>query len=456
MENVDNTQPLMSDEPEDTTSSAAKQTESTEQQATHPMADLLDAEDFSDFQPRVGEIRDGVVVSVSDSEILIDIGAKSEGIVSGHELERLGPELKNLKPGDPVVAYVVRPEDRDGNIVLSLTKAQQERDWRRAEELLESQEIFEGTVSGYNRGGVIVKLGKVRGFVPKSQLANTHRSEVEAQGETDEPWWAGLVGTNLQLKVIELDRRRNRLILSERQALREWRRSQKERLLESLKKGDHVRGRVSSLANFGAFVDLGGADGLIHLSEISWGRINHPSEVLQVGQEVEVEVINVDRERKRIGLSLRRLQPEPWSVVHEKFAVGQLVEGTITKLVDFGAFARIDDGIEGLIHISELSDERITHPKEVVKEGETYTLRIIRIEPQRRRIGLSLKQVDEDRYAEYDWREVDEENEDTGWAGVLTEETEEKSEETAASIPSEELEETVEVEPAGEEEESEG
>ncbi|MCD6291122.1 MAG: S1 RNA-binding domain-containing protein, partial [Anaerolineae bacterium] len=316
MENVDNTQPLMSDEPEDTTSSAAKQTESTEQQATHPMADLLDAEDFSDFQPRVGEIRDGVVVSVSDSEILIDIGAKSEGIVSGHELERLGPELKNLKPGDPVVAYVVRPEDRDGNIVLSLTKAQQERDWRRAEELLESQEIFEGTVSGYNRGGVIVKLGKVRGFVPKSQLANTHRSEVEAQGETDEPWWAGLVGTNLQLKVIELDRRRNRLILSERQALREWRRSQKERLLESLKKGDHVRGRVSSLANFGAFVDLGGADGLIHLSEISWGRINHPSEVLQVGQEVEVEVINVDRERKRIGLSLRRLQPEPWSVVH--------------------------------------------------------------------------------------------------------------------------------------------
>ncbi|GAB4560252.1 MAG: 30S ribosomal protein S1 [Anaerolineae bacterium] len=411
MEHVENAQP-MTTEDENAASVAASVPQEQSEQDVHPMAELLDAEDFSDFQPKAGEIRDGIVVSVSPTEILIDIGAKSEGVVSGRELERLGEDLEKLKPGDSVLAYVVRPEDKDGNIVLSLTRAQQERDWRRAEELLNSQEVFEGVVSAYNRGGVIVRLGKVRGFVPGSQLVTTAPVPEDA---ADEPGsqWAGLVGKKLQLKVIELDRRRNRLILSERQAMREWRKSQKERLLDTLKKGDRVRGRVSSLASFGAFVDLGGADGLIHLSELSWSRVNHPSEVLQVGQEVEVEVINVDRERKRIGLSLRRTQPEPWSVVHEKYAVGQLVEGTITKLASFGAFARIDDDIEGLIHISELADHHINHPSEVVKEGDKVTLRIIRIEPQRRRMGLSLKRVDEDKYAEIDWEVAEDEEEPT-------------------------------------------
>lgn len=417
METVDNIRPLDPEQtPEESMQSSAPQ-EVQPDSEVHPMAELLEAEDFSDFQPKPGEIRDGIVVSVSPTEILVDIGAKSEGVISGRELERLSAEVQDLKPGDAVVTYVVRSEDKEGNIVLSLARAQQERDWRRAEELLQSQDVFEGVVSGYNRGGVIVKLGKVRGFVPSSQLVTTHREAAEAPAEKPEEgsetdgadqWWANLVGAKLRLKVVELDRRRNRLILSERQAMRDWRKVQKQRLLEDLKKGDRLEGRVSSLASFGAFVDLGGADGLIHLSELSWGRVNHPSEVLQVGQKVQVEVINVDRERKRIGLSLRRLQPEPWSVVHEKYAVGQLVEGTITKLADFGAFARIDNEIEGLIHISELSDQRITHPREVVKEGETYTLRIIRIEPQRRRIGLSLKRVSDERYAEIDWQEVPE------------------------------------------------
>jgi small subunit ribosomal protein S1 len=417
METVDDIRSLDPEQtPEESMQSSAPQ-EVQPDNEVHPMAELLEAEDFSDFQPKPGEIRDGIVVSVSPTEILVDIGAKSEGVISGRELERLSAEVQDLKPGDAVVTYVVRSEDKEGNIVLSLARAQQERDWRRAEELLQSQDVFEGVVSGYNRGGVIVKLGKVRGFVPSSQLVTTHREASEAPAEKPEEgseaegadqWWANLVGAKLRLKVVELDRRRNRLILSERQAMRDWRKVQKQRLLEDLKKGDRLEGRVSSLASFGAFVDLGGADGLIHLSELSWGRVNHPSEVLQVGQKVQVEVINVDRERKRIGLSLRRLQPEPWSVVHEKYAVGQLVEGTITKLADFGAFARIDNEIEGLIHISELSDQRITHPREVVKEGETYTLRIIRIEPQRRRIGLSLKRVSDERYAEIDWQEVPE------------------------------------------------
>jgi len=214
-----------------------------------------------------------------------------------------------------------------------------------------------------------------------------------------------MVGQQLWLKTIELDRQRNRLILSQRAANRVWRKEQKEQLLASLKAGDICRGRVSSLCDFGAFVDLGGADGLIHLSELSWGRVSHSREVLQAGEEVEVYVMNVNREKRRIGLSLKRLQADPWSQVEGKYSEGQLVEGTITKLTDFGAFARLKgDDIEGLVHVSELSDARVAHPKEVVKEGDTLTLRIVRLDPDRRRMGLSLKSVAKAEYADLDWR----------------------------------------------------
>jgi small subunit ribosomal protein S1 len=210
----------------------------------------------------------------------------------------------------------------------------------------------------------------------------------------------------MQLKVIEIDRGRNRLILSERAAMREWRKQSKERLLAELQEGDVRTGEVISICDFGAFVDLGGADGLIHLSELSWRRVAHPSEVLKVGDEVEVYVLNVDRERKRIGLSLKRLEADPWSLVAERYHVGQLVEGTITKLVKFGAFARIfDEDVEGLIHVSELSEERIGHPREVVAEGDIRTLRVIRIDPDKRRIGLSLKRVASSEYLDVDWQE---------------------------------------------------
>jgi small subunit ribosomal protein S1 len=233
-------------------------------------------------------------------------------------------------------------------------------------------------------------------------------AEVESADEAKpDKLFQPLVGKKLQLKVIEMDRTRNRLILSERAAMRDWRKVQKEKLLSELHEGMQLKGRVISLADFGAFVDLGGADGLVHLSEISWKRVNHPREVLKVGQEVEVEVLNVDHERKRIGLSLKRLEADPWSTIENRYKIGQLVEGTITKLAKFGAFARIkgDDEIEGLIHISELSDGRINHPKEVVKEGQVLTLRIIRIDPEKRRLGLSLKRVDQAEYAESDWRQ---------------------------------------------------
>ncbi len=379
------------------------------------MAELVD--DFQYKPLKAGDVRDGIIVSISPSEILVDVGAKSEGFVHQREMERMGKEyLDSLSVGESVVVYVVRPEDRDGNIVLSLSRAQQERDWRDAEALLESGEIFESAVIGYNRGGVICRVGKVRGFIPASQLVTKGEHKADANEENR---YASLVGKSLWLKVVELDRKRNRLILSERLAQRERRRGRKDELLSELKKGDVRKGRISSLAKFGAFVDLGGADGLIHLSELSWSRVNHPSEVIQVGDEVQVYVLNVDRERKRIGLSLRRLEPEPWSVVHDRYAVGQIVEGVITKLASFGAFARVDGTLEGLIHISELANHRVTHPREVVKEGDTLNLRIIRIDPARRRMGLSLKRAAEEEYAEVDWRAaaVDDDDEDVAdWA----------------------------------------
>ncbi len=346
-----------------------------------------------------GDVVEGTIVSVQPDAILVDVGVKTEGIISHREIERMSKEdMEALKPGEKVLVYVVRPEDREGNLILSLSKAQQERDWLEAERLYKSKEAFEAQVSGFNRGGLIVKMGRLRGFVPASQLTQKHKPN----GESTE-LWKSLVGEKLFLKVIELDRKRNRLILSERAALGEWRRAQKEKLLETLQKGEIRHGRITSIAPFGAFVDLGGADGLVHVSEISWSRVKHPSEAVKVGQEVDVYVLSVDREKKRIGLSIRRAKPNPWDMVVERYAVGQVVEAVITNLADFGAFARLEDGLEGLIHISELADQRVDHPREVVKPGQQVQVRIIKIDPKRKRIGLSIRLVPEDRYAMVDW-----------------------------------------------------
>ncbi len=374
--------------------------------AVHPMALLLEEIERTLLEPQGGEIRNGIIVDKRPHEILVDIGFKSEGIVSGREIERLGDTWASLKIGDEVPVYVLR-EDKDGNVLLSISRAQAEKDWERAEELMASQQIFEGMVAAYNRGGVIVKIGQVRGFVPASQLSADSQSQGEDNPDNADDRWSGLVGQNLMMKVIDIDRKRNRLILSERLAVREWRRQQKEQLLETLREGDTYDGVISSIADFGAFVDLGGADGLIHLSELSWNRVNHPSEVVQVGEKVKVQILSVDQERRRIGLSLRRLQPQPWDVVDQTYEVGQIVRGRITKLVNFGAFARLErDGIEGLIHVSELTERRIAHPREVVAEGQEYDLRIIRIDMDKRRMGLSLKQAmpAESSEDEIDWQ----------------------------------------------------
>ncbi len=367
----------------------------------HPMSALMgDALTFRRLQP--GDIVEGEIVSVTPTEVLVDVGAKSEGLVPSKELERLGREgLENLQVGQSIQVYVVRAEDRDGNLILSIRRAEEEGDWHRAQQLFEKSEAFQTQVAGFNKGGLIVRLGRLRGFAPASQLSSEHRGSDEQQPEER---WARLVGMTIHVKIIELNRKRKRLILSERAALRVRREAKKAELLEDLRPGEVRRGVVSSLADFGAFVNLGGADGLIHLSELSWNRSVKPRELLKVGQQVDVYVLNVDREKRRIALSLKRLEPEPWATAESRYYVGQLVEGTITRLANFGAFALINDELEGLIHISELSTGRIDHPQEVIHEGEKHVMRIIRIDPKRRRMGLSLKRVADPEYADLDWQ----------------------------------------------------
>jgi small subunit ribosomal protein S1 len=333
-------------------------------------------------------------------------------------------------------------------MLLSVSRAEEEQDWQEAEEYMENQEPFEGVIDGYNKGGLIVKLGRLRGFVPASQVSISRRRR--SDGETPDDRWSEMVGEPIITRVIEVDQRRNRLILSERAASREARDALKERLISELQPGEVRQGTVISLADFGAFVDIGGADGLIHISEISWKRIDSPSEVLEVGQEVDVKVLSVDSERKRISLSLRDLESDPWDEIMESFKEGQLVEGTITKLTKFGAFAALkgteEYEIEGLIHISELSDDHIEHPREVIQEGQEVAMRLINIDNERRRIGLSLKQVDSAEFTDVDWRTAMDDIEAEALEGIeLTPADEDSGAQDQQDEPEATLEEEAEV-----------
>jgi len=339
---------------------------------------------------KYGDVMEGIVMHKDREELLVDIGSKAEGIVPAKEYSSLSDEEKEqLQVGDSVLVFVVQPENQEGHPVVSIDRARQEKSWRRLQERHEANDVIEAEVTNYNKGGLLVNLDGVRGFVPASQVTEIRGGD-ESSKQAD---MARLIGTSLPLKVIEINRHRNRLILSERQAVQERRDAMKEKLIEELTEGEVRKGRVSSICDFGAFVDIGGADGLVHLSELSWSRVRHPSEVLKVSDEVDVFVLGINADEKKIALSIKRTQPEPWSRVATSYEVGQLVKGTVTQLANFGAFARIEDGIEGLIHVSELAEERIQHPKQVVEESEELILRIIRIDPQRRRMGLSLRRA---------------------------------------------------------------
>jgi small subunit ribosomal protein S1 len=370
------------------------------------METLLNQEGLALDFPQPGEIRTGVVASISPTQVLVSVGAKSEGVITGRELETIpADERAALQVGQEILVYVLNAEDENGNVVLSYTRAQEQKGWSEVEKMLEEGATYEGRVDGFNKGGIIVPVYGLRGFIPASQLSISRRMTVT--GDTPDQRYAKMIGEPISVRVIEVDHKRRRLILSERAASSETRQSIKERVIESLKEGETYTGKVTSLADFGAFVNVNGADGLVHLSEISWDRVQHPSEVLEVGQEVKVKVINIDREKRRIGLSIRALQGDPWQSKVDKFKVGQLVEGVITRLTKFGAFARLEGDLEGLIHISEISENRIEHPKEAgLHEADVVTLRIIRIDPEQRRIGLSLRKVDSGAFKDLDLKQI--------------------------------------------------
>jgi small subunit ribosomal protein S1 len=339
-------------------------------------------------QLRRGEVVEGTIMSLERDGALIDIGFKSEGVVPTSEMHSLGSDpMSKISAGEQVLVYIVQAETAEGQVALSIDRARGEQGWRVLQQRFEDGDIFEAEVTGFNKGGLLANVEGVNAFIPMSQVVGAKPGSDGANPLSSH------VGRTLRLKVIEINRRRNRVILSERAALQEWRAEQKDRLLEELTEGEIRTGSVTSIRNFGVFVDLGGANGLVHLSEISWDRNTSPEDLLKVGDEVKVYVMKVDTEAKKIALSIRRASPEQWEELITQYSVGDIVPGVVTKLVAFGAFARLPGPVEGLVHVSELVDRRIGHPEEVVDEGDVIPLKIVRIEHDRHRLGLSLREA---------------------------------------------------------------
>lgn len=343
-------------------------------------------------QPQPGELREGMLIEVGHFGAMVDIGLKHDGIVPRSDIERLDQEvIDSLRAGQDIVVRVMQPQDQEGDLVLSLFHVQAERDWDQAEALLERKDVVEAEVTGSNKGGLLVEYRHLQGFVPASHLAEKLSHNLSAAERQDE--LAAYTGQTLSLKVIEVDRERNRLVLSERLAKEKTREHGLATLLEELEEGQVCRGVVRHLTDFGAFVNLGPADGLIHISELSWGRISHPRDVVQVGDEIDVSILNLDHRRQRIDLSLKRLHPNPWDQVDQVYTEGQLIAGKVTDVANYGAFIALEVGLEGLLHVSEIADPAPHDPREFVERGQTLVLRILKIDSSRQRVELSLKSV---------------------------------------------------------------
>jgi small subunit ribosomal protein S1 len=329
-------------------------------------------------------------VAISDQGIIVDLSLKRDGLVQPSDLDELDPEERSgLKINDEIPVYILETNQPD-RLLVSIQKAKLNRDWISAQEMMDSGDILEAPIIGYNRGGVIVPFGKLRGFVPASHLTELRRGMDDGQRQQV---MSKMLEEILPLKVIEVNRRRKRLVLSQRDAQKEWQESRKLELLDNLNEGAVIRGRISGLRSFGAFVDLGGADGLIHISELAWHRVNHPREVVKVGESLDVYVLALDKEEQRIALSRKRLLENPWSTAEHRYLVGQLVEGKVTRIVAYGAFVEIEPGVEGLLHISQLSRETVAEPQDLIKEGDIHLLRIVSLDSEKQRVGLSLKNV---------------------------------------------------------------
>lgn len=347
---------------------------------------------FESANPNRGDIREGVIISVRPDEVLVDIGAKEDAVVSTMDLTRMSQqERRELVVGKHIFVYVTRNGDGDGELIVSINLARAYADWQLAEQLMTSAEPVQCQITSGNKGGLVCNWRGLQGFIPLSQISGiTQRGE----GMTNDSL-AGFLNKEITVKIIEVNRRRRRLIMSERAARRESRVAQREQLLAEIVEGQVRMGVVSSLRDFGAFIDLGGVDGLVHISEISWSRVQHPSEVLRIGQQVQVMVLRIEADRQRIGLSIKRTLPDPWVALGDKYQPGQVVSGVITRLVDFGAFVEIEPGIEGLVHQSELAEDKYGASGNIVKVGDKVAALVLTISPESHHFSLSLRQAKE-------------------------------------------------------------
>src|SRR4026209_153932 len=352
---------------------------------TGPDGELIPDYDAAFPEINEGEVVHGTVVRVDKDEVLVDIGYKSEGVIPVAELSirRSVNPADEVSVGEEIDALVLTKEDAEGRLILSRKRARFELAWKRIEAAAESGEPVIGRVIEVVKGGLILDLG-VRGFLPASLV------DIRRVQDLDE-----FMGQELRCKVIELNRSRNNVVLSRRAVLEEERKDQRQRILDRLKPGDVVEGQISYIVDFGAFVDLDGMDGLIHISELSWSHVNHPSEVLEIGQTVKVKVLDIDRERQRISLGLKQTQSDPWQQVLEQYKDGDVVDGRVAKVVTFGAFVEILPGVEGLVHISELAQHQVENPREVVSQGDSVKVLILEVDGERRRLSLSLKRVED-------------------------------------------------------------
>ena len=354
--------------------------------------DVIDFEDVSADQMNAmidgtlaefdeGDLVTGTVVKIEHDEVLVDIGFKSGGVVPSRELSiRKDADPSDIVAlGDEIEVWVLQKEDKDGRLILSKKRAEYERAWISVEEKFKAGEPVTGEVIEVVKGGLIIDIG-LRGFLPASLVDLRRVKDLDMY-----------LNTELEARIIEMDRNRNNVVLSRRVLLEEGRKNERAEILAKLTKGMRLKGSVSSIVDFGAFVDLGGIDGLVHISELSWNHVNHPSEVVKVGQEVEVEVLDVDLNRERISLGLKQTQPDPWVKLVEAYPVGTIVDGTVTKVVPFGAFVQLGEATEGLVHISEMAPRHIETPSQVVKVGDVVKVKVMEINPERRRISLSMK-----------------------------------------------------------------
>jgi small subunit ribosomal protein S1 len=348
------------------------------------MSSAENPKDFYTLLEAVGDVQRGTllrgeVIAIDHMGVIVDLGLKRDGVIPAADLDRLPPDEMHYEVGDEIDVMVVDPVDSDGNLIVSISQARESEDWLKAKRLMEGDAIFEGSPSSFNRGGLIVPFGRLRGFVPASHLSGLSRGLDEAERAKH---LEQFVGQKLPLKVLEVDPQRHRLVLSERKAIRQWRQEQKAEIIQTLQEGEVKRGVVTSLREFGAFVDIGGADGLIHISELAWRHIDNPGQVLEVGQEIETMVLRLDPAANRIGLSLKRLQPNPWHLKAEQFQIGMIIEGTVTRHVSSGLYVNVVEGINGLI--------KSQHAHTLPQVGEKVQVRVISFDPERERMSLEI------------------------------------------------------------------